>query len=116
AGIRMAVWQIPLGNTRMRAMDNQWDHFQDNRVEWLLADPTRAHLRAYARAGVVAFLVGRGADGATCACDAAKDGVTNPPPIDGNTRRSLSADDDGGYFRAQARAYYKAGALALPSS
>ena len=44
----------------------------------------------------------------TCACDAAKDGVTNPAPINGNTRASLSADDDGGYFKRQARAYYKA--------
>jgi hypothetical protein len=29
-------------------------------------------------------------------------------------RPSLSADDDGGYFKAQARAYYVAGALQLP--
>jgi len=34
--------------------------------------------------------------------------------VNGNTRPSLSADDDGGYFRAQARAYYRAGALPLP--
>jgi hypothetical protein len=114
AGIRMAVWQIPLGNTRMRAMNNTWDHFQDNRVEWLLDDASRSHLRAYARAGVVAFLFGRGADGTTCACDAAKDGVTNPPPIGGNTHPSLSADDDGGFFADRARAYYGRGALALP--
>jgi hypothetical protein len=63
---------------------------------------------------VVAFLFGGGAAGTTCACDAAKDGVTNPPPIDGNTRPSLSADDDGGFFRAKARAYYRRGALRLP--
>ncbi len=116
AHIRMVAWQIPLGNTVMRAMNNTWDHFQDNRVQWILGPGSRAHLRAYLAAGFAGFLFGRGADGATCACDAAKDGVTNPPPIDGNTRTSLSADDDGGYFRAQARAYYKAGALALPSS
>ena len=59
-------------------------------------------------------LFGRGADGNTCACDAAKDGVTNPTPIDGNTRPSLSADDDGGLFRSLARSYYGAGALRLP--
>jgi hypothetical protein len=29
---------------------------------------------------------------------------------------SLSADDDGGYFKAQARAYYRAGPLALPGA
>jgi hypothetical protein len=114
AGVRMVAWQIPLGNTRMRAMDDTWGHYQDNRVQWLLDDPSRAHLRAYARAGVVALLFGGGAGGTTCACDAAKDGVTNPAPIDGNTRPSLSADDDGGFFRSKARAYYRRGALRLP--
>jgi hypothetical protein len=114
AGIRMVAWQIPLGNTVMRAMNNTWDHFQDNRVQWLLGAGSRAHLRAYAASGYAGFLFGRGADGATCACDAAKDGITSPAPINGNTRPSLSADDDGGYFKAQARAYYRAGVLALP--
>jgi hypothetical protein len=112
AGVRLAAWQIPLGNTAMRAMDNTWNHFQDNRVQWILG--SRAHLRAYAAAGYAGFLFGRGADGTTCACDAAKDGVTNPAPIDGNTRSSLSADDDGGLFKELARAYYRAGALPLP--
>jgi len=114
AGLRMAAWQIPLGNTLMSAMDDTWGHFQDNRVQWLLGDGGRAHLRAYANAGYVGFLFGGGADGTTCACDGRHDGVTSPQPIDGNTRASLTADDDGGYFRAQARAYYKAGALSLP--
>jgi hypothetical protein len=114
AGIRMAAWQIPLGNTLMRAMDNTWGHFQDNRVEWLLGNGGRAHLKAYVNAGYVGFLFGGGADGTTCACDAQHDGVTNPEPIGTNTRASLAADDDGGYFRAQARAYYRAGALRVP--
>jgi hypothetical protein len=113
AGVRMVLWQIPLGNTKMRALDNEWNHFQDNRVEWLLGG-SRAHVQSYARAGVVAFLFGRGADGATCACDAAKDGVTNPTPINGNSRQSVSADDDGGYFKERVRAYYRGGALRLP--
>jgi hypothetical protein len=114
AGLRMAAWQIPLGNTLMRAMDDTWGHYQDNRVQWLLGAQGRAHLAAYVKAGFVGFLFGGGAGGTTCACDATHDGVTDPPPIDGNTRRSLSADDDGGYFRAQVRAYYKRGALRLP--
>jgi hypothetical protein len=114
AGVRMVAWQIPLGNTLMRAMSNVSDHFQDNRVQWLLGSKARAHLHAYAAAGFIGFMFGRGADGATCACDAAKDGITNPPSVNGNTRPSLSADDDGGYFKAQVRAYYRAGALALP--
>jgi hypothetical protein len=111
---RAVVWQIPLGNTRMRAMNNTWDHYQDTRVEWLLDDPTRAHLRAYVEAGAIAFLFGRGADGATDAIDAANDGVTDPPPINGNDRPSLSAADDGGYFHERARAYYAEGAVTLP--
>ncbi len=114
AGVRLAAWQLPLGNTLMRAVNNTWGHFQDNRVQWLLGAQGRAHLRAYASAGYVAFLFGGGGDGTTCACDARRDGATNPAPINGNTRRSLSADDDGGYFRARARAYYRAGALRLP--
>jgi hypothetical protein len=112
ARVRLVFWQIPLGNTRMRAMDNTWGHFQDNRVQWLLE--SRAHLRAYVRAGVIAFLFGGGMVGTTCACDAVHDGVTNPPPVDGNTRVSLSADDDGGLFRDRARAYYRRGTIALP--
>jgi hypothetical protein len=114
-GLRMVAWQIPLGNTVMQAMNDTWGHYQDNRVQWLLGPSSRAHLRAYAAAGYVAFLFGGGADGTTCACDARHDGVTNPDPIDGNVRPSLSADDDGGYFKVQARAYYRAGALKLPA-
>jgi hypothetical protein len=112
---RVVFWQIPGGNTRMLAQNNTWEHYQDNKVEWLLDDPGRANLNAYLQAGVVGFLFGRGADGATCYCDAARDGVTNPPPINGNTRASLNADDDGGFFRERAAAYYAAGAMPLPT-
>jgi hypothetical protein len=111
---RIVMWQIPLGNTKMRAQNNTWNHYQDNKVEWIFDDPGRANLSAYVRAGVIAFLFGRGGDGSTCACDAAKDGVTNPAPIGANTRESLNADDDGGYFRERAAAYYAAGSMALP--
>jgi hypothetical protein len=104
---RIAMWQIPLGNRQMRAENNSWGHFQDNRVEWLLGRHRARHLRAYRRAGVVAFLFGGGADGTTCACDARRDGITDPPAIDGNGRLSLSADDDGGLFRQLARRFYK---------
>lgn len=114
AGVRMAAWQIPLGNTLMRAMNDTWGHYQDNRVEWLLGTAGRTHLRAYAKAGYVGFLFGGGADGTTCACDAQHDGITDPQAIGANTHASLTADDDGGYFRAQARAYYKTGPLGLP--
>jgi len=136
AGRRLVIWQIPFGNTRMRAQDNTTGHYQDNRVEWLFDDATRAHLTAYRDAGVVAFLFGGGASGVTCACDAGKDGVTNFAPIGANTMASQSApagtapsattsggvptlvtpyaaDNDGGYFRWRAWAYYQAGAMPL---
>jgi hypothetical protein len=113
-GKRIVLWQIPYGNTRMRVMDNTWNHFQDNRVEWLLDDGDGEHLRQYMNAGVIALLFGRGADGATDASDAAKDGIADPPPINGNDRPSLNADDDGGYFGERAAAYYRGGPLQLP--
>ncbi len=113
---RLVLWQIPLGNTKMRAMNNTWDHYQDNHVEWLLDDASRTHLTDYANAGVIALLFGRGADGGTCACDAAGDGATDPPAINGNVVSSTSADDDGGYFRQKAREYYSRGPLPLPSA
>jgi hypothetical protein len=86
-GVRLAAWQIPLGNM---TLDDTPGHYRDNRVEWLLGPNGRAHLHAYANAGYVGFLFGGGADGTT------------------------SATTDGGYFFAHARAYYARGALALP--
>ena len=111
---RIVLWQIPMGNTKMRAVNNTYGHYQDNKVEWLFDDPGRVNLGAYARAGVFAFLFSGGGGGSTCACDAVGDGITNPAPIGGNTRPSLNADDDGGYFRERAAAYYAAHATALP--
>jgi len=67
----------------------------------------------YVKAGVIALLFGRGADGATNAGDSAGDGIADPPPINRNNRPSLNADD-GGYFRERAAACYREGALALP--
>lgn len=116
AGTRRPVvlWQIPLGNTVMRTLDNRPHHYQDNRVQWLL-DPANRYrkLRAYRDAGVVALLFGPGQGDDTHAVDRAGDGVTNPAPITGNRRRATHADDDGGFFRARARAYARHGALSL---
>lgn len=113
ANLRAVIRQIPLGNTKMRAQNNTWNHYQDNKVEWLLDDATRSHLADYTAAGVAGLLFGRGSDGVTCACDANNDGVTNPAPINGNDRTSLTADDDGGFFADRVRAYNAAGALNL---
>jgi hypothetical protein len=109
AGQRLVKWQIPLGNTVMRAMDKTWGHYQDNRVQWLLGPGAAAskHRAAYRHAGVFALLFGGGAEGTTCACDAQHDGVTNPAPHGTAKRKSLSGDDDGGFFKARVRAYYE---------
>ena len=131
---KIVMWQIPLGNTRMRAQNNSWGHYQDNRPEWFLDEPSRAHLTAYRDAGVVAFLFGGGASGTTCACNGQNDGVTNPAPVNGNVLASelaapgtppsqvmrgstptlvtpYAADDDGGFFRWTAWKYYRDGAM-----
>lgn len=113
---RVVLWQIPLGNRLMRAADNTGFHYQDNRVEWLLGDGAPGHLAAYERAGVIGLLFGKAQPTDTCACDAAGDGLTNPLTINGNRLLSLSADDDGGYFRRQANAYYAAGTQPLPAA
>jgi hypothetical protein len=104
---RIFKWQIPLGNTLMLAMDDTWGHFRDNRVQRLLGSKNSSQLRAYRKAGVRAILFGGGAEGTTCACDAQGDGITNPPAKNGTKRRSLTADDDGGYFKSRVRAYYR---------
>lgn len=113
-GTRVVLWQVPQGNTVMRAQNNTWNHFQDNKVEWLLGDTGLSGLQPYVAAGVLAVLFGRGADGATCACDAAGDAVTNPAPINGNDRPSVSADDDGGYFEERVRDFAALPSIALP--
>jgi hypothetical protein len=138
AAKRIVMWQIPLGNTRMRSENNTTGHYQDNRPEWLLDEPARTHLIAYRDAGVVAFLFGGGAGGVSCACDAQNDGVTNPAAINGNTLASelaaagtapsqvsrngtptlvtpYAANDDGGFFRWKAWQYYQDGAMTLSS-
>jgi hypothetical protein len=87
SGLRLAAWQIPLGNT---GLDDTPGRYRDNRVQWLLGAGNRSHLEAYAGAGYVGFLFGGGADGMT------------------------SASTDGGYFWSRARAYYARGAVRLP--
>ncbi|HST43132.1 MAG TPA: hypothetical protein VLK58_26640 [Conexibacter sp.] len=104
-GLRAIVWQLPLGNTVMRAMDDTWGHFRDNRVQTLLDDGRRRVLKRMVGAGVVGLLFGGGADGTTNASDWSRDGVTNPPRVFGRTRDSYNADDDGGFFRQLARRY-----------
>jgi hypothetical protein len=114
--LRAVLWQIPLGNRVMRSMNNTTNHYQSFQVEDLIGDPARAMLTRYRDAGVVAILFGAGANTQTHYVDQAKDGITNPAPINGNDRTSTVADDDGGYFRERVQAYYVAGPMALEGS
>ncbi|HEY1778233.1 MAG TPA: hypothetical protein VGG41_18900 [Solirubrobacteraceae bacterium] len=95
----IVIWQIPLGNTVSPLVNNTPFHYRDNKVQWFLGAGVRSHLLAFAHAGVVALLFGGGQAQDT---DAGEDSGDGRP-------------DDGGYFDARARAYYRAGAIALPS-
>ncbi|MBO9533829.1 MAG: hypothetical protein J7513_12740 [Solirubrobacteraceae bacterium] len=110
----LVLWQIPVGNTVMRSVNDTTGHYQDNKVQWLLDARKRwVHLRAYRDAGLVSLLFGGGQGDDTSVLDARNDGATNPSPINGNRRRARVADDDGGYFRERARAYARRGTLKL---
>jgi hypothetical protein len=112
-GEPMVVWQIPMGNTLMRATNDTWGHYADNRPEWFLENTSDGNLASWRDAGVVALLFGGGAGGTTCACDGLGDGTTNPTASGTHIRTSLSADDDGGYLRDRVAAYYATGGLSI---
>lgn len=114
-GLPIFVWRIPLGNTHMAACNNTPWHYMDNRVEhWLEGYPANPRIAAWASAGFAGLLFGGGATGCTVHKDNAKDGVSNPPPAPGNKgERSEFPDDDGGYLRLRAGAYYRSGPAPL---
>jgi hypothetical protein len=114
-GLRLMLWQIPIGNTQMRSENNTTGHYQDNRSVYFLGG-TAPHLPEFINAGVIGLLWGAGLGTCTINTDAQGDGITNPPPINGNNGTATVADDDGGYLRAQAAAYYSRGALPLPTA
>jgi hypothetical protein len=107
------VWQIPLGNQYFQTEDDTDGHYQDNRAEYFFAHP-----QELVDAGVIALLFGRGNGGSTTYTDDKGDGITNPASFcttDGvssgqicNDHVSSEPDDDGGYIRMAAAAYYGA--------
>ncbi len=113
-GLPAMLWQVPIGNTLYRSSDNTRGHYQDRFVQYFLSESSEQHLREYMAAGVIGILFGRGAGGQSNYLDSAGDGVTNPPPINGNDLLAEFPDDDGGFLRLSARAYYSKGPLALP--
>ena len=112
------IWQIPVGNQYFDTENNTNGHYQDNRVEYFFG-----HLGELQQAGVIALLFGAGNGGSTVQWDGMNDGITNPASFctaDGlssgqicNNHTSSSTDDDGGYLRMQAQAYYANGPLPL---
>jgi hypothetical protein len=72
----MVAWQIPLGNTVMRAENNTNDHYQDNRVDYFFGGNAAmpesmppvavpAHWSQLAAAHVIGVAFGGGAGGQT---------------------------------------------------
>ncbi|WP_295772278.1 hypothetical protein [uncultured Mucilaginibacter sp.] len=107
-GKKIILWQIPVGNTLTNTCNNTPGHYKDNRAEYFLKpvidDNNVEKLLDYQRAGVVAFLFGRGAEECTSFYDLKNNGVTGP---------NETADDDGGFLRKGIKAYYQKGALPL---
>jgi hypothetical protein len=112
-GRRAMIWQVPLGNQWSRSENNSTGHYQDNRAEYFFG-----HITELRATGIIAVLFGRGNAGSTTNTDDQHDGITNPAPsctTDGlstgsicNTQVPTVSDDDGGYLRTAAAAYYTA--------
>ena len=39
----VVLWQLPVGDTRL---NDTWDHYRDNRLQWWLDNPAGSHLKA----------------------------------------------------------------------
>ena len=99
AGIRVVLWQIPLGNTKMRAENNTWDHYQDNKVEWLLDDPTPGPPATPTPTRVSSpSSSGEAPTGPPAPATPPTTASPTRPPSTATTASSLNADDDGGFF------------------
>jgi hypothetical protein len=106
------LWQVPVGNQYSQTNNNSNNHFQDNRAEYFFS-----HVQELIDTGIVGVMFGAGNAGSTNYNDSG-DGITNPPAIcvsDGvsggqicNDHPATVADDDGGFIRFSAAAYYQA--------
>ncbi len=113
-GKRGMLWQVPIGNTLYLTMNNTTQHWQDNRVQYYLGGDNNQQVQDLANSGLMGVMFGAGDGQTTTYSDSAKDGITNPTAVNGNNLVASYADDDGGYLRLRAQAYYGRGALALP--
>jgi hypothetical protein len=111
-GKSLLLWQVPAGNQYFDTENNSDNHYQDNRPEYIFG-----HVPELIQSGIVGAIFASGNSGNTSYTDAAKDGITNPASIcvtDGissgqicNNHTSTVSDDDGGYIRMSAQAYYQ---------
>ncbi len=111
-GKSMLLWQVPVGNQYFDTENNTNDHYQDNRPEYIFG-----HIPELIQSGIVGAIFAPGNSGNTSYTDASGDGVTNPASFcttDGissgqlcNNHTSTVSDDDGGYVRMSAQAYYQ---------
>jgi hypothetical protein len=112
---RTLMWQVPNGNRVYRSVNNTNGHWQDNRPEYYLNVATgRANTQLWINHGFLGLMFGAGTGSQSHYFDYTGDGITNPPPINGNNAVALYPDDDGGYIRLGVADYYAAGPLPLP--
>jgi hypothetical protein len=113
-GKRGVLWHVPVGNNIYDTENNTSGHYQDNKIVYWLGPNRVANLTQFANAGIIGIMFGPGDQNSTHNTDFKNDGITNPAAIDGNTTASIYSDDDGGFLRLNAKAYYVNGVITLP--
>lgn len=113
-GLKAMVWQVPLGNTVFYTENDTMGHYQDNKTEYFFD-----HIPELAAAGLIGAIFGNGTIDSSSNMDLQHDGPISGPPTC-TTRGSHSHtllctsqvatvnDDDGGYLRQRAAAYFAA--------
>lgn len=118
-GLKATVWQIPIGNQVFMVENDTPGHYQDNRVQYLFS-----HLAELPAVGITGLIFGAGTSDSTWSSDNRLDVTDNSTIVcstRGNhsgtlicpTRVAVLPDDDGGYLREKAAAYF-ANPLRLP--
>jgi hypothetical protein len=100
SGKRWVLWQIPLGNSQHRNINNDGTPragYRDNRTEYFFGPAGDAHRRKFANAGVIALLFGAGAGG--------QSSYTNDLGTNGQP-----------YLKSNASPFLTAGGLTLPAT
>ncbi|NTX56559.1 hypothetical protein [Myxococcus sp. CA039A] len=99
-GKRWVLWQIPLGNSQHRNINNDGSTragYRDNRTEYFFGTSGDAHRRKFANTGVIALLFGAGAGGQS------------------SYPNDLGADGQP-YLKTHAAPFLLAGGLTLPAT